>query len=125
MEFIKNARDLEIFTIRKAANFPKRYRFFCGTEIAQTASNIHKHAKMGNSVYPVNKHEAQTRRDFFQLALAETQALISQIEVAAELFKIEPASMKFWMEMIWKEDRLLRAIMKTDRQRYKNLPEYD
>lgn len=122
MEFLKTARDLEIYSVRKAAHFPKRYTFYISQGIAQTAADIHKHCKMANSIYPACQHEAQTRRDLFQLALAETQALISKIEVAVEVLQLNPASIQHWMELIWKEDRLIRAILKSDRKRYASLP---
>lgn len=124
MEFIKNARDLEIYTIRKVANFPKRYTFYVSQPIANTATEIHKNVKMANSVYPTNQHEVQTRRDLFQLALAQVQALISQVEVAAELFPIEPNAIEYWMGLVYKEDQLIRAILKSDWQRYKSLPDF-
>lgn len=100
VEFIHTARELEIYTIKKAVGFPKRYTFYVSQPLASTATEIHKLVKMGNSVYPQNQHEVQIRRDYFLRALAELQALVSQIEVAAEIFPIEPNQMKIWMEMI-------------------------
>lgn len=122
VEFINTARQLEIYTIQKAVGFPKRYTFYVSQPLANTATNIHKAVKMGNSVYPQNQHEVQIRRDYFLRALAELQALVSQIEVAAQLFPIDANQMRFWMDMVNKEDRLLRAVLKREKERYKNLP---
>lgn len=122
VEFLHTARQLEIYTIQKAVGFPKRYTFYVSQPLANTATHIHKMVKTGNSIYPQNQHEVQIRRDYFLKALAELQALVSQIEVAAQLFPIDGNQMRFWMDMVNKEDRLLRAVLKREKERYKNLP---
>ena len=48
--------------------------------------------------------------------------MISQLEVAAELFGIDADAMKYWMELIDAEIRLVKAVLKNDRARYKDLP---
>jgi tryptophan 2,3-dioxygenase len=77
---------------------------------------------MANSIYPLNAHEAQMRRDYLLRANAELNSLISQIEVAHELFGLEHNVMKFWMDIVEREIRLVKGTLKKDRERYKNLP---
>ena len=122
MEFLNNARALEIFTIRKTANFPKKYRFFIATDIASIARGIYEHAKIGNSIYPVNRHEAQIRLDHFERARAEAYNLAAQLEIAQELFGVDMKDMERWSSMISLEIKLLKAVISTDRARYKELP---
>lgn len=122
MEFIHTARQLQIHTIQKCVNFPKRYTFYVGQPMAECATRIHEYVKCANSIYPLNQHEVQMRRDYLLRANAELNSLISQIEVAGELFGLEPDKMKFWMEIIEKEIRLVKGTMKKDRERYKDLP---
>ncbi len=122
IEFLNTARQLEIYSIQKAVNFPKRYTFYVSQPLANTATNIHKQLKMGNSIFPQSQHEARIRRDHFIKALSELQALVSQVEVAAQLFPIGEKQMQMWMELINKEDRLIRALLKKDKDRYKDLP---
>lgn len=122
MEFIHTARQLQIHTIQKCVNFPKRYTFYVSQPIAECATRIHEYVKCANSIYPVNQHEVQMRRDYLLRANAELYSLISQIEVANELFGIEADKMKYWMEIVEKEIRLVKGTMKKDRERYKNLP---
>ena len=121
MEFIATARKLQIYTIQKCVNFPKRYTFFVSQQIANSAIRIYEDVKRGNSIYPLNQHEAQIRRDCFIRANSELQSLISQLEVAQELFGIEMKTLKYWMDIIDAEIRLVKSVMKTDRERYKNL----
>ena len=55
-------------------------------------------------------------------ANAQLNSLVSQLEVAAELFGIEPDTMQYWMQIVEKEIRLVKAVLKKDRERYKDLP---
>ena len=122
MEFIANARKLQIYTIQKCVNFPKRYTFYVSQPIANASTRIYEDVKRGNSIYPLNQHEVQMRRDCFIRANMELQSMISQLEVAQELFGIEMETLKFWMDIIDTEIRLVKAVMKADRERSKNLP---
>ena len=122
MEFIANARKLQIYSIQKCVNFPKRYTFYVSQPLANAATRIHEDVKRGNSIYPVNQHEVQIRRDCFIRANAELQSMVSQLEVAQELFGIEMDTLKYWVDIIDTEIRLVKAVMKADRERYKNLP---
>lgn len=122
MEFIYNARNLQIYTIKRCTNFPKRYTFYISQQIADIANHIHHCVKLANSIYPTNQHEVQMRRDYFLQAKADLHSFISQIEVAAELFQIEPSSMHYWMDMVYEEIRLVKGMLKSDKERYKNLP---
>ena len=122
MEFIYTARQLQIHSIQKCVNFPKRYTFYVSQPIANAATRIHEYVKMANSIYPLNQHEVQMRRDYLLRANAELNSLISQIEVASELFGIEEKPLRYWMDLVEREIRLVKGTMKKDRERYKNLP---
>ena len=39
MQFLENAYNLEVYTIRQCLKFPKRYTFFITTEMARLASS--------------------------------------------------------------------------------------
>ena len=123
MEFVHTARQLQIHSIQKAVGFPKRYTFYVSQPIANCATRIHEYVKCANSIYPLNQHEVQMRRDYLLRANAELNSLVAQIEVAAELFGMEPDKMKYWMDIVEKEIRLVKGAMKKDRERYKDLPE--
>lgn len=122
MEFLATARKLQIYTIQKCVNFPKRYTFYVSQPLANAATRVYEDVKRGNSIYPLNQHEAQIRRDYFLHANAELQSIISQLEVAQELFGIDMETLKYWIEIVDTEIRLVKAVIKNDRTRYKNLP---
>ena len=121
MEFIHTARQLQIYTIQKCVGFPKRYTFYIAQPIANAATRVHEYTKMANSIYPTNAHEVQLRRDYLIKANAELNSLVSQIEVAHELFGLEPNVMKVWMDLVEKEIRLVKGTLKKDKERYKNI----
>lgn len=122
MEFIHTARQLQIFSIQKCVSFPKRYTFYVGQPIANAAVRIYEYVKCANSIYPTNQHEAQLRRDYMLRANAELNSLVSQIEVAHELFGLETEKIRCWMEIVQKEIRLVKGAIKRDKERYKDLP---
>lgn len=121
VEFIHTARELQIYTIKKCISFPKRYTFYISQPIANAATRIHEDVKMANSIYPTNAHEVQLRRDYLLRANAELYSLVSQIEVAHELFGLEPRVMKFWMNLVGQEIRLVKGVLRKDKARYKNI----
>lgn len=122
MEFLHTARELEMYSIRKCVGFPKRFTFYLNQPIANIATRIYEDVKIANSIFPTNQHEAQIRRDYLMKANAELYNLISQIEVAHEIFGLEPNVMSYWSELIDKEIRLVKSLLKKDRERYKSLP---
>ena len=122
MEFLATARKLQAFTIQKCVNtIPKRYTFYVGTHLADSATAIYEWVKRGNSIYPLNAHEVQMRRDCFLKAYAELQSLVSQIELAHEIIQFDPAILGEWSGLIATEMKLVKAVLKADRERYKNL----
>lgn len=122
MEFLATARKLQIYTIQKCVNFPKRYTFYVSQPLANAATRVYEYVKCANSIYPLNQHEAQLRRDCFIKANAELNSIASQLEVAQELFGIDMDTLMYWAEMVNTEIKLVKAVMKNDRDRYKDLP---
>jgi len=122
MEFLATARKLQAFTIHKCVNaVPKRYTFYIGTHLADSAIAIYEWLKRGNSIYPLNPHEVQMRRDCFLRAYAELQSLVSQIELANEILQFDPNILAEWSRLISTEIKLVKAVLKADRERYKNM----
>ena len=119
VQFLDTARELQIFTTRKCVKFPKRYTFFITSSIVQCAINIHSYVKKGNSIFPSNADDAKLRREQFIQAGIELQNLISQINVAYEMFPVPDKTMKQWMELIQKEIALVKSVIKKDKEKYK------
>lgn len=122
-QFLETALQIQHYTLRQCVKFPKRYTILFTQNLTTTATNACTQVKKGNSIFPTNKHEAQLRRDCFLQAYAELQALISLISTAYDMFPISENAIVEWMRLINEELRLLKALMKADKQRYKNLPD--
>lgn len=121
MEFLYNARQLQIYTIKQCTRFPKRYTFFLAQPIVQLSVQIYNNVKCGNSIYPINLYEVQMRRDYFLKARAKLYNLISQLEIAQEMFGIDAKHMEEWDKYIFDEIKLIDGILKSDKTRYKNI----
>lgn len=119
MEFIYNARKLQIYTIKRCINFPKRYTFYIGTNLSNIATRIHENALMANSIYPQNPHEVQIRRDYLIKAKGLIDVLVAQIEVAAEMFSIKGTVLNEWMGLVSEEKKLIDGVIASDKNRYK------
>lgn len=134
IRFIEVARQLEVHTLACCVKSPKRYTFFLTTEIMRLASEIHERVKTANTIFPVNKHEAQLRRDEFTMAYAACSNLDSKLILLYDIIKKEPDkekykwidnAMKEWSKLICEEKDLIKGIKKSDRQRYKDLKDED
>lgn len=121
LEFIYNARQLQVHTIRKCANFPKKYRFSISNPLELSARTIHGEVKKGNSIFPRNQHEFQMRRDCFLRAYAELYDFASQLEIANEVLDIDNDAFKFWTALVRQEIKLVKGVMESDKRRFKNL----
>lgn len=114
-QFLTTARELELFTLRRCTKFPKRYTFYIGQEIANSAKYIYRNVKRGNSVFPIKtQQDVIMRRNCFLNAHMELQNLVSQIEIANELFGIDKEVMRQWMELVDLEIRLINGLLKKE-----------
>ena len=124
MEFLRTARELQIFTIHKCKNFPKRYSFYISIPLANASTRVYENVKRGNSIYPsiengrFNAHEVQMRRDFFLQANAELYSMVSQIEVAEEMFGLDKEIIHQWIKLVDREITLVKGVMDSDKKRY-------
>ena len=120
-QFLENALQIQVTTLRRVAKFPKRFTYLLSVHLTDAAAHGYEHVKTANSIYPRNQHEAQIRRDCLIKAFAEYQHLISQILVAEEMFEISENGIIEWMKLINDELGLIKGLMDSDTRRYKNL----
>lgn len=130
MQFVDTAKKLEAFTLSCCMKAPKRYTFFLTSRIMQLASDVHEHAAAANNIWPTNQHEAQMRRDELTRANIALQNLDPKLQLLYEAARQNPEGCKWigkameqWGSMIAEEAKLLAAVRKKDRQRYKDLPD--
>ena len=123
LEFLKNARDIEEKFIKMEINKPKRYGKYLG-RLVEYAMQLLSEVKAGNSFYPETKLDVDTRQVHFKEGIALCQVLVSQVEVVHDLFGndgISIGEVHEIAEMIDKEIRLIKGVISSDKERYKNL----
>lgn len=130
MQFVDTAKKLEAFTLSCCMKAPKRYTFFLTSRIMQLASDVHEHAAAANNIWPTNRHEAQLRRDELMRANNALQNLSPKLQLLYDSILQNPEgygwihkAMQRWGDLICEEAKLIAAVKKNDRQRYKDLPE--
>lgn len=121
IQFLDTARELEIYTLRYALKFPKRYTFFITNEIVRLAQSVYNETKSANSIYPTNAEEAQLRKNCFIRANCSLQCLISQLDIAKDLFcgDVDDKVWIKWIDLITTESKLIAAVKKSDSERFK------
>lgn len=120
VEFLDTAHKIQQETLRIVIKYiPKRYTFYVSQKIVGHATDGCSLVKQGNSIYASTKEDVVLRREYFMRAYAEYQALVSQITSAHEMFHFPDETMVRWMELISRELKVLKAVMQSDRARFK------
>ena len=124
VQFLETARNLEIFTLQHCAKFPKRYAYTITNNIINLSISIYNELKSANSIFPTNKEEVQMRKNCFIKANCELQALISQLDIARGVLNdtVSVSIWCSWLDLMEQEAKLISAVRKADKERYKSLP---
>ena len=61
------------------------------------------------------------RRDCFLQANAELYSIVSQIEIAEELFGLDRETIHQWIQLVDREITLVKGVMDADKKRYSKL----
>lgn len=119
LQFLDTARQLEIYTLKHCVKFPKRYTFFITTEIVRLSQSVFNNVKSANSIFPSGQLEVAMRREFLTKANCDLQCLISQLDVAKEMFgeEVKANTWCTWMDLIETEAKLISAVKKRDKER--------
>lgn len=72
VQFLDTARELEIYTIKTCARFPKRYMFLVTKGIVDLSRQIYNDVKAANSIYPTNAADANLAELPRQIAALES-----------------------------------------------------
>jgi hypothetical protein len=77
--------------------------------------------KSANSIFVTNANDLQMRLNYLTKANCDLQCLISQLDVAKELFgsQVKSNVWEQWFEIIEKEAKLIAAVKKSDKERNK------
>lgn len=129
IQYVENARKLQVHTIRNCVKFPKRYTYLAVQKIAELAEDIDTHVRIAESMMPTNLHEAQIKRDELTLAFGLLNSLDDKLQLMYDIvaenpnfkteFKWLPNAMLEWGRLIQTERDLITGVKKADRKRFK------
>lgn len=122
-EYIKVARELEIYTLQKVGSnqFPKRQTFHIGAKLTSMAYDICDHVAQANDIKVKNSEHARSRERELMAARRLLVSFIQQVDIACEVAKFSVDIMDEWMELVEKEKDLIQGVIKSDRARYKRM----
>lgn len=120
LEFINTAIELEIFTIKQVIKFPKRYQYIITNDILRLTKDCLFNVKSANEIYPTNKIELEIRTKYLLDAKCNISNLYTQIDILIQLCEIEIKEQNIikWMELITKEEQLIKSLLKKDKERF-------
>ena len=123
VQFIETARQLEAHTFACCMKAPKRYERFLTGRIMELSSEVHE-------VMAREIHRRSLRRDELMRANNALQNLSPKLQLLYDSILQNPEgygwihkAMQRWGDLICEEAKLIAAVKKNDRQRYKDLPE--
>lgn len=128
MQFVQTAWELEDHTFTCLLKVPKRYTFLLSTHIMNLAREVYDCVNAANNIWPTNEKEVQDRRDLLTRANNALQNMDRRIDTLYRQIKKNPQgyewidnAVKRWAILMADEARLISAVKKADRQRYKNM----
>lgn len=81
MQFLETGRNLYQAVMVLVTKLPKRYTFYIGRSVYETAREGYCHVKAANAVYPTNQHEARMHPAQSGLLCHTTRDRLFQITV--------------------------------------------
>lgn len=127
IQYVENARQLQVFTIKNCVKFPKRYTYIVVQKIANLVEDIDTHVRVAESMMPTNLHEAQLKRDELTYTFGLLNSLDDKLQLMYDIvsdnpnFKMEfkwlPNAMLEWGRLIQKERDLITGVKKREAER--------
>lgn len=114
VQFLEDARKLEIYTFQRTIKMPKRYNHF-KTMLENFAINCYNKCKLANSVYIRDNESIEQRRKYFEDALNNMYLLNCQLDIASELKLCENITDKQWAHWLGLVYNLIEQIKKIEK----------
>ena len=113
LEILTKSRELTAYTIKICTNeksFPKRYRWCITNKIVENTVSINENVNRANDIFVRNEDDFLLRHRYQNLALAEIGALLANIDIAYDVFGIDPKRVKHWIGLIIEVRTLLNGM---------------
>lgn len=90
IQYVENARQLQVFTIKNCVKFPKRYTYIVVQKIANLVEDIDTHVRVAESMMPTNLHEAQLKRDELTYTFGLLNSLDDKLQLMYDIVSDNP-----------------------------------
>ena len=110
IQYVENARQLQVFTIKNCVKFPKRYTYIVVQKIANLVEDIDTHVRVAESMMPTNLHEAQLKRDELTYTFGLLNSLDDKLQLMYDIVSDNP---NFKTEFKWLPNAMLEGAPLT------------
>lgn len=121
-DFLEDINNAFVESCKRIERLPKKLMVI-KSKMYDLIFEAHELVYEGNSIYPVNQHEVQLRRDKLILARAKLYSFKRTITAVKEITDIKTTSAAYWSSIIQKSIDSLGKIITANRRQFKNLPE--
>ena len=124
LQVLNKARELKKYSltiVKSEKNFPKSTRWLYAYPIVNEIREACICIRHANSGYVTNAEEYNYRRMEQVKAHAHLDALLDLIDDAYDAGYISGDKVEFWTGLILKTDDLLKAWIKSDKEKYKDM----
>ena len=121
MPSITKSFELAKYTIHICSNekvFPKRYRWCLTDIIVKSAIQISNYLVMANSIYVNSQDTYRLRLKYQNIAMALSKSLLSNMQLAKEVFGIDGDRMRYWTGLVYEVENLISTCRKNEAVRY-------
>lgn len=102
-------------------NFPKRYRWCLTSKIVDASVSMFSDLVRANTIRVVTKEDKILRRNYQVRALSEIGNLLGLMQIAYDVFNVDPDRAEHWTRLIINEQTAIREWRDSDRERYKDI----
>lgn len=110
--------------LNKESLFPKKTRWMFAGKIADLMNEFHTAVCTANEIRPKTAAEAADRHRFNTLALAKLKALDSKLNLARDIYAVNPGEFRRFAKLANEEYRILNGLMASDEKRFAELHQF-
>lgn len=121
LEVFVKVEKLACYTLHICNNenhFPKRYRWCLTSKIIDSVLEIHCLITKANAIYVKDESDYKIRKSYSKMALSETYSLLSMLDIAFNMFKVESNRIEFWTTLVMEVQSLIRRWIESDEKRH-------
>ncbi len=117
LEFYHTAAEIRATAVRFVMNeniVPKRWRPVFTFPMVQRVNAMMDNITAANTIYPVNEHELEVRRDYQNLAIINVEQIMQYLQFMLETLDLNADKFQTLTELLVKEAQLLRGWRKAN-----------